>query len=535
MMSRIFSFFKLNSGALGFGALSGFLVGTSYIPFPPWALLFCYTPLWIFSLTKARDWRQVFIAGWAAQFTLTLIGFHWIAYVAHVFGYMPWPLAILTLLIFAALMHLYIPLALCAAWALAKKLQLSQGAALLAMAATLSLFEQHWPSIFEWNMGYPLLWTGSALTQWSDVVGFLGLSFSVYLINAWASWLFLKKNLRLAMGTGLTLGLTLAALHWAGRERQKTWSQPESELKTLIVQANIGNAEKIQAEQGVGAQQFIADEFFALTHQGLAAHPETELVVWPESAFPDLLNSYALTRRYSSQFQAFARSIQKPILTGAFSKDAPGKAFRDDYNAVFLFDELGENSGDPYHKTRLLIFGEYIPFGRDFPWLAKLNPGGIGWGRGTGPTSLEFGDIGLGIQICYESLDPQFSSALVAKGAEILVNVTNDSWFGPSFEPHQHLYMTFARALETRRPLIRSTNTGISSVILADGTVLKKSPLFEKWYGLFSVKFQKNPPLTFYSRFGSWLSFVIFVFLLGTLALGRQRGRILRPGLERNS
>ncbi len=535
MISRISSFFKLYREALFFGLLSGVFVGTSYIPLTPWALLFCYAPLWFFALKQERSLREIFWAGWVTQFTLTLIGFHWIAYVAHEFGYMPWPVATFLLLLFAAAMHLYIPLSLSLGIWLTRRLNLSKGASLVALACLLALAEQFWPSIFAWNLGYPLLWAQSPLAQWADVIGFSGLSFFIYLSSAWVAWLLLRQNLKWAAGTSFAVTAALVLAFWGGVEKQKQWQNPPDELKLLLVQANIGNVEKIAAEKGRGFQQEIINNFFELTRQGLQQHPETELIVWPETAFPSLLNPYAQRGAYTSQFYEFARSIQKPILTGAYSKDSPGKAVRDDYNAVFLFDSQGQMIAEPYHKTQLLIFGEYIPFGREFPILAKLNPGGAGWGRGTGPTVLPHPQAGLGIQICYESLDPLFSSALANLGADILVNVTNDSWFGPRFEPYQHLWMTAARAVETRKPLIRSTNTGISTVVLADGRVLEQSPLFEKWQGFYSVKFQKNSPLSFYSRFGSWLPLSIFVLLLGTLWIGRNRGRILSSRLERNS
>lgn len=529
MMSRILNFFKLYKWASILGAFSGVLIGTSYIPFTPWALLFCYAPLWYFSLKNLENPRQILLSGWLTQFVLTLIGFHWISYVAHEFGFLPWPVAIIVLLLFAAAMHIYIPLSLYLGAALARKFKLSKGATLLVWASLLSLFEQFWPSIFNWNMGYPLLWTHSPLAQWADTIGFSGLSFMVYVLNAWTVWLFTSERKKTVLVSVLLLPMGLGLAYWGGTQKENFWKKTDSELKALVVQANIGNLEKIYAERGSGYQQAIADQFFTLTRSGLLEHPDADLVIWPESAYPAILDNFARSRNYTSQFYSFAQSIQKPILTGAYSKDAPqsGKPFQDDYNGVFLVNERGELVGEPYHKTQLLIFGEYIPFGREFPILAKLNPGGAGWGRGSGPSTLSMRDIQLGIQICYESLDPLFSTSLSKKGSHILVNVTNDSWFGPYGEPYQHLYMTFARAIETRRPLIRSTNTGISSAILADGTVLGTSPLFEKWTGLFSVKFQKNPELSFYTRFGSWLSVAIFVFLVLTLWIGRKRARIL--------
>jgi apolipoprotein N-acyltransferase len=523
MINRIFSFFKLYKEAFFWGSLSGVLIGTSWIPFPPWALFFSFVPMWFFVLQNGRSWREILLAGWTTQFVLTLIGFHWVAYVSHEFGFMPWPAAILMLLIFAAGMHVYIALSAFVGEALGRKLKLKNGATLLVLATLTALFEQYWPSIFSWNMGYPLLWSQSSLVQWADVIGFSGLSYAVLLVNAWVVWLFLHKNLKLAGATTLAISLLLGTLHFFALQKKEFWRKTDSVLKALVVQANIGNSEKIFAEQGRGFQQFIVDEFFKLTKEAVEKHPEADLVLWPESAFPDILDSFAESRTYPTQFKTFSQSIQKPILTGAYSKDPPGKPFRDDYNGVFLFDEKSTLVGEPYHKTQLLIFGEYIPFGREFPILAKLNPGGIGWGRGQGPMTWSLAQATLGPQICYESLDPQFSASLAKKGADILVNVTNDSWFGPRFEPEQHGTMTLARGLETRRPMIRSTNTGISSVILADGTILEKSPVYQKWFGLYDVKFQKNAPQTFYSRFGAWLPLVLFVFMLAVLALGRKR------------
>jgi apolipoprotein N-acyltransferase len=526
MISRFIQFFKLNSESLFWGALTGILVGTSYIPFPPWAILFCYLPLWFFVTKKTTTWRQALLAAWMAQFVLTLIGFHWISYVAHEFGFLPWPIAIAVLLLFASAMHLYIPLSIFLGLWLGQKFRLEKGAVFLLFASLLALSEHFWPSIFNWNMGYTLLWSGSPLAQWADVVGFEGLSFSIYLINAGLLWLIFRKSPRVWLISGFSLILVLSGLYWGGLQRQEKWKSTNASLQTLIVQANIGNFEKLMAEKGSGFQQSIADQFFQLTQEGLHQHPQTELVVWPESAFPDFLDDFARSRTYASQLHAFTRSIQKALLTGAYSKDPPVKKVRDDYNGVFLFNPNGELVGEPYHKTQLLAFGEYVPLARTFPIIAKYNPLGVGFGRGSGPMTWNLNGTFIGVQICYESLDPDFSAELSQKGAEILVNVTNDSWFGPRFEPLQHLYMTLARAIETRRPLIRSTNTGISSVILADGTILEKSPVYQKWFGAYDVKFQKNPELTFHSRFGSWLWAVIFVFVGAVIWRGRNHATI---------
>ena len=99
------------------------------------------------------------------------------------------------------------------------------------------------------------------------------------------------------------------------------------------------------------------------------------------------------------------------------------------------------------------------------------------FGRGPGPTVLlKINGYAMGPQVCYESLFPEFSKGLADLGAQFFVNVTNDSWYGAWQEPYQHLYMTLARGVEFRRPVLRVANTGISTVSLANGDVLALSP-----------------------------------------------------------
>jgi apolipoprotein N-acyltransferase len=502
-------------GPLLWGGTSGILVGTSWIPFPPWALAIALTPLFVFCWNERENLKKVFWAGWWCQFFLTLIGFHWVAHVSREFGYMPWPVSILVLLLFASLMHIYIPLAFVSAILVQRKNQLSQGATIICGALALSLFEQLWPAIFKWNFAYPLLWSRSHYAQLADVFGFSGLSFFIILLNGFFAYAYLTRSTR-KWATSLALvAVSLIGGYFWGAQKKTQWEKTDAVVNTLLVQANIGNTERIYAEKGKGYQGFILNEFIGLTREGLTQFPNTDLIVWPESAFPDFLNEFARTRTYPQQLFSFLQEIKKPLLTGAYSKDPPEMAVRDDYNGVFLFDDQQRHIDPPYHKTHLLIFGEYIPFGRDIPWLAKVNPGGIGWGRGNGPQvwNLPRADqppLKLGPQVCYESLYPEFSRNLSLKGADLIVNVTNDSWFGPSFEPQQHLFMTLARGLEVRRPVIRSTNTGISSVMLADGTVLEQSPLFKKWVGLYPVKYRANAPQTFYAKYGDFFYPILF-------------------------
>lgn len=528
MMVKIHPFFKKYSLRNHLGPLvSGLLIGTSYIPFPPWALLFCYAPLWLFVFHKAKNWKEGFAAGWWTQFILSLIGFHWVAYVSQQFGGFPWPVALVVLLLFAAFVHLYIPLTTALVAYLKEKYSWSLARSLTVSALLLSLAERVWPAIFPWHLGYPLLWAKAPVYHWADVVGFEGLSTGVLLFNAWIAWIWEQRGQKRLLQKQLAfVVIGVLALNVTGFLHGKKWDFFDRELKVSIVQANIGDLDKVAAEQGAArSQESIVAKFLALTRQAVAETPNTELVVWPETAVPDFLDPFNAPTKIPRLLGAGLQPLGKSLLTGAYGKDAPGERFpRLVYNALFLVDSNAYAVGNAYRKTYLLAFGEYLPLSERFPVLLKFLPFIANFGRGQGPEILRYphpqGELRLGAQICYEGLYPDFTRGLAEKGADILTNVTNDSWFGYPSEPRQHLYMTLARAIEVRRPLIRSTNTGISTVVLANGDVLQQSPLHKEWQGSYNVRFKNQPPLTAFVRWGHWDWILILIAVLVVMFKG---------------
>lgn len=536
MMKRWFQFFKYKAHEFRWAVLSGILVGTSYIPFPPWALIFCYTPLWLFATEESNSVKKSFWAGWITQFILTLIGFHWIAYTAHEFGQLPWSVSTLALLLFCAFMHLYIPVAVAAGTWLRLRFSLSGGQSLFAIALLHSLLERVWPTIFEWHLGYTLIWAKIPTYHLADIVGFHGLSTLILLFNAWMGFIWLKQSyVKKALSHLSALALCFALLVGLGFWHGKKWNHFDSQTRATVIQANIGNLEKIYAEQGRAYQEVITRKFLDLTFEAAQRFPQTEIFIWPETAFPDYLDQHLLGRKHTRQLVSGLQPLGRPLITGAYSKDAKTDERKDSstYNALFLVDPNGNNLDKPYRKTELLAFGEYLPLSEQFPYLLKLLPFVSNFGRGQGPEVMTWNvqdqKIRWGGQICYEGLYPNFTRGLSKKGADILVNVTNDSWFGTTFEPNQHLYMTLARAIEVRRPLIRSTNTGISTAILANGDLLQKSPLHQEWSGEFVLKYLKNAPTTFYVQWGHWDWIVILLVLGALIAQGARNARSRRP------
>jgi len=498
-------------------------MGTSYIPFPPWALFFCFVPLWLFWLRES-SWKRILLGGWIAQFVFTLIGFHWVAHTAHEFGHLSWPVSALVLVLFCSLAHLHVPFA-GLAWALCRtRRSLPRRACLGLLPAITALFEYAWPMIFPWNFGYPWLWGRLPAYQLAEYVGFAGLSAVTLFLNL--AFLSAWENRRTIgglriLGAALACFAGLSALGWL---RGENLPPPDAETRVLIVQGNIGNLAKERAERGEGFREEILGRYFALTAQGLSASEgdRPDFAVWPESAFPDTISPGRMEEGSTLLLREFLRRHSLALVTGARGyDDAAGKRT----NAFFVFDEGGEATGPPYDKTTLLAFGEYLPGASRFPALKRWFPFTADFARGRGPQVKTLHGLILGPQICYEGLFPGFSRSLATQGAQIFVNVTNDSWFGTWAEPRQHLFMTLARGIEFRRPVIRATNTGISTVMLSDGTILDRSPLHREWSRTYDVPYRKEPPRTFYQAYGYRLVPAILLLAPGILlATGRRGG-----------
>ena len=496
--------------------LSGFFIGTSYIPFYPWALFFCLTPLWLFWIRES-SYKKIFLGGWVTQFFLNLIGFHWISHTVVEFGRLPLFMGLGALFLFCAFGHLYYPLAGVLWKWLSNKFNLSQTASLILLPLVFVLCERLYPFIFYWHLGYPWLWAkfpGFHLAQW---IGFFGLNLITLFINsflclAWIQWIHQKnRNRSLAFGS-LALSAFLI-LNGIGFIISKKIKEPDRSLRVLVVQGNIGNFEKIQSKVGHRYMKSVVQTHANLTLQGFEQSKgrTIDLVIWPETAFPETLRK-GFIGQHQKTLAKLSTKLNVPFLIGAFQEE-DGKIF----NSLVLMD--GVDILGSYQKTMLLPFGEYIPFGKYFPGLKKMLPMISDFTHGTGPSILEHPKALIGSQICYEGLFDEFSTQLQKKKAQIFVNVTNDSWFGQTFEPYQHMHMTLARAIENRRPLIRVTNTGISTVILSDGKILEYSPLNEEWFKIFDVPYHSTPPSTFYMKLSENWIWILFL-LIGSVILG---------------
>ena len=515
---KFIDFFKIYKLPL----LSGVLFGCIFIPFSFFSLFFAFVSLWFFAFVplwffiyRQTSFRRVLTGCLLCQMVSTLIGFNWMAYTFHSFGGMSWFLSLIFLVLFCCIANLYIVFSGCLWFVLTKKssVPLPVSVKLILFPLIFSLLHSLIPTIFPWNMGYPLFWWGLPIAQTAELWGFRFLDSLFYIFNLLFLILYeqgFNNTGKRALAGAVTL---FACLNLLGFYLKRRLPPPDKFLNVIVIQNNVGSVFHLDSKSFYNPRRkaFYASKF--LTYRTLSRYTknkdkqkEIDLIVWPEGAYAYAINKEATTDKRLSKM---IKNIQIPLITGVYSKN-----HRTANNSLFAFDREGNILRPAYDKIKLLVFGEYFPGIKRFPFLRKMFPYfGSNFTPGKDVLVQELEGARFGWQICYESLFDKFSREMAQKQAQILVNIANDSWYGSWQEPSQHLNINFARVIEVRRPLIRSTNTGYSGVIHADGTMDKTSPLNRAWSHLYKVPYYKNPPKTLFISWGYYINEIFLSFL----------------------
>jgi apolipoprotein N-acyltransferase len=243
-----------------------------------------------------------------------------------------------------------------------------------------------------------------------------------------------------------------------------------------------------------------------------------EFVVWPEFTVP----IYPLqSPRFKARFFAFGRE-QAPLVAGFTDFRAGGEVF----NSVMLFQG---GQVQEYDKVHLTPFGEYVPFRKLLFFVKKITDEIGDFTPGRKLHALDLGGHGVATPICYEVIYPELVRAMVVMGGELIVTISNDSWFGRSSAPYQHLAMATFRAIENHRWLLRSTSNGISAVVDPAGRIVYRSPLHQP--DQFMASFQYMGQTTLFTRWGYLFPYACFILVLSKLflLLAGKNGRSRRP------
>lgn len=351
--------------------------------------------------------------------------------------------------------------------------------------------------------------------QLADVSGVRGVSFWIALINGLIADAWLLRAYRRAIFTraaGVVAAVALVLGYGAWR---LATIQLEPVAPVAVVQPNIPQEEKWQVEN----RERIVGILSSLTRQEIAKHDGARLILWPEAALPDFLVRHP---DWVDTVRTLARAGHVPLLFGMIDVQWLSPTEYAYFNAAMLADSTGRvDFQHPYRKTYLVPIVERVPFVNP-GWFANLKFfGGFGRGGAPEPFSLPFGKVG--VIICYESIFPQRSLLYRREGADLLINITNDAWFGRTIAPWQHEAHLSLRAIENRVGIVRDGNTGISAYIDPLGRVHGATEIFTTAVRTYNAQTTSLRPL--YVRLGDWVGTLSVVAVLVLLAVAYSRRR----------
>jgi apolipoprotein N-acyltransferase len=392
---------------------------------------------------------------------------------------------------------------------------------------------------FTWLLlGHSLLYNAQ-MRQAADLLGVYGLSFLIAAFNAWLAFAFpewLPMRFRAIPGSGtqpawryasILLALTAGVYFYGAQliERLSRHLKPGPAIG--LIQGNI--ATKLGRTNRQLDEQFI--RHMRLHRQVIEEIKAAEgappaLVCWAETMVPGSMNADA----WGAVFQSEVKRSGIPTLAGCVYTQPEDLLKKDEdkrnYNAAFVFDAEGREVMR-YYKRRLVAFGEYIPGGRDYAimsWLRSVTSDRFVPGLERSAVK-EAGGYNIALNLCVEDIHPALAREAAYDGADTLVNVTNDGWFYGTYGPRAHLLAAAWRAIETRRPLLRVTNTGYTAAVDPLGNIEVVVPIETEAVGCVHLKRIDGGSariVTPYMRLGEFWTALIFAIVL-ILAIGRRR------------
>ncbi|MCX8021283.1 MAG: apolipoprotein N-acyltransferase [Syntrophorhabdaceae bacterium] len=487
--------------------LSGILIIISQPPLSisP-AAYFALIPLFV-SLRgedKGRDFLKGFITGVFAYLGLI----YWVVIAMNRYGGLDMVTSCAIMLLLVLYMALYIGLfALTTSW-LYKKVSIP---AFITAPFTWVILEYLRGIIltgFPWSLMAYSQHNFLPLIQVTSITGPYFISFLIVGINSIlfeSMKLFVRKGVNrrgpkerkaFFITTFIIAGFYLLSLFY-GYERLKDGEK--GSLKAVIVQGNI--PQDVKWDEAFRLKT-IMKHVEGTIRSGLSG----DIVVWPETAIPLAFNEETKVKGLIEDLTA---KIKTHLLFGSVMK-----IYNRYFNTAYLYGPDGTLKGT-YSKVHLVPFGEYTPLIEYFPFLTKITAAGGDFHPGSNhnPISAPIGKIG--VIICYEGIFPYITNETVRRGAQLLVNITNDAWFGKTSAPYQHLAFYIFRAIETDRYVLRAANTGISAVIDHRGRILSKTDLFVET--TLSAPFSMKETLTFYVRGGDYFILCCTLFLGGVV------------------
>jgi len=482
--------------------VSGLLLTTAFpkINFS-WCAWFALIPLFtaMRDATPGQGFRLAMTTGMTHYIGLL----YWLVHTMHVYGYLPVYQSVIILFLMSIILSIFIGIF---GWLTAT----------IDSPKHLWLIPVFWTALeyirtyiftgFPWEFlghsQYQHLW----VIQIADLIGVYGISFLIVTINValfacFASffkyrWKHLPIKIRITGAYLLAGGILLTATLIYGQKRIVTIDgtlKSAPKVNIALVQGNIDQSIKWESS----FQNFTIKRYQRLSRTSLPEKPD--LIVWPETATPFYFNyDKKLTQRVINGI----KRAKTPFLIGSPSVIVKHDDVRY-YNSAYLINKDGVTI-DKYDKVHLVPFGEYVPLKKYFPFIGKMVEQIGDFRAGVKGGVLKWQKANLGVQICYEIIFPDLARAMVKNGADLLINITNDAWFGATSAAYQHFSMAVFRSVENKRALARSANTGISGFVDPVGRILATTPIYEE--NVLTRPCSVLKENTIYTRFGDFFA-----------------------------
>src|SRR5690606_29020103 len=456
-------------------AASGALWFLSCADFDIWPLAWIAMVPSLIAIEGAPTLRRAILYGWLTGLVANVGGFYWITGLLSRFGHLPLPLSLLGLLLLCAYQAVVFLLFAWAVRTLRERTAARSGAPwpmVLLAPLVMVAFEILVPFIFPWYLAITQAWV-TPVIQVAELTGPVGVTALLMMVNGAVYDALTATGRRRRLVPVLAAAGVLGAALLFGVVRMKQIDERRGAAPTIqvgVVQGNIPFDEKGYKRPDLAPRQLheLQRVSAELEEQG------ADLILWSESSYP-----YAVPRAQEADFDPHSRrrvrrGFSAPLVFGAVTTPADPDA--DNYNSALYLDRDGRFAGR-FDKIFLLMFGEYIPFRSLLEPVLPKNAGHFARGEEvtTFPLTVDGQTYRLRPMICYEDIVPELGRELAALHPDLVVDVTNDAWFGDTSEPWEHLALSVYRSVESRVDLVRAVNTGVSAFIDANGRVVSRS------------------------------------------------------------
>ncbi len=453
--------------------VSGILLTAGFPPFDiypaPWIALVPF----LFSL-RDKGLKASFRLGIIMGMSYFIGTIYWVYHSMHVYGYLPLYISILIVLLLCFYLSVYVGLFSMLFTHLSRKSRLPALLIAPVIWVTMEYIRTYALTGYPWSLlGYSQ-YTFLPIIQIADITGVYGISFLIVAVNGAiydTSVLCSKKRcgdsapsngLPVKLGS-IILAIAIIASLLYGMSRLST-EHTGSTVKISLVQGNIAQDKKWDLR----FQREVIDTYKRLTSKTLTDSPD--IIIWPETAVPFVFNS---SIRFTREMTDYQKSLDTHLLFGSMVK----KSTSEMTNSALLFSDEGKLLSS-YDKIHLVPYGEYVPLRKFLPFIDKLTAGTGDFASGDDYVVMETPFARIGNLICYEIIFPGLVRKFADRGANLLVTITNDAWFGRTSAPYQHFSMAVLRAVENRVPVVRAANTGISGFIDSRGRIISQSDIF---------------------------------------------------------